>query len=215
MTFAGNPSLWADMFPTEHLPAILQVILSEWPNFARPTSAKTLENRISNRFVGHLKSVARRTRSPFNFKFRSKIADPNADSESGELDIEVFTGLDTDVYFAFECKRLFATAGTSEAGKYVGSGGMGCYLTGQYGGNAGCGGMIGYVMTGDPAAAKEAVKKAIESKGDELRLVDPKSLHPSNLISGENRISQTLHAMKGDEIFTIYHLFLPLVARSF
>jgi hypothetical protein len=70
-------------------------------------------------------------------------------------------------------------------------------------------------LTGDPTAAKEAVKGAIESKEDDLRLVDPKSLHPSDLISGENRVSQTLHAMKGDEIFTIYHLFLPLVARSF
>jgi hypothetical protein len=215
MTFAGNPNLWADMFPTEHLPAVFQMILAEWPNFARPTSAKKLENRISNRFVGHLKQAARRTRSPFNFKYRSKIADPDADSESGELDIEVFTGLDTDVYFAFECKRLFNKAGTSEAGKYVGSGGMGCYLTGQYGGNAGSGGMIGYVMTGDPSAAEQAVKQAIESRSKALRLLDPKALHPSDLIPGETRISQTLHAMKGDEIFTIYHLFLPFAAQSF
>ncbi|MEO5716298.1 MAG: hypothetical protein ABIT37_22655 [Luteolibacter sp.] len=215
MTCAGNPNLWADMFPTEHLPAVFQMILAEWPNFTRPAATKKLENRISNRFVGHLKQTARKARSPFNFKFRSKIPDPDADSESGELDIEVFTGLDTDVYFAFECKRLFNKPGTSEAGKYIGSGGMGCYLTEQYGGNAGCGGMIGYVMTGTSSAAEHAVKLAIESKAADLRLVHPKSLHPADIIPGENRISQTLHAMKDEtEIFKIYHLFLLYVVPN-
>ncbi|WP_367874279.1 hypothetical protein [Luteolibacter sp. Populi] len=199
------------MFPLEYLPAVFQMILKEWPNFTRPSSARRLENQISNRFVGHLKQVARVARTPFNFKYRSKIADPQADSESGELDIEVFTGLDTDVYFAFECKRLFNRIGASEAGKYVGNGGMGCYLTGQYSGSANCGGMIGYVMTGDPVKAEHVVRETIELKKEELRLLDPFSMYPSSLIPDEGRVSQTLHAM-GDEVFTIYHIFLPYSA---
>lgn len=212
MNFSGNPHLWADMFPTRLLPAVFKMILVEWPNFTRPTSDRPLENRITNRFVGHLKQVTRTNRSQFNFKYRSKIADPDADSESGELDIEVFTGLDTEVYFAFECKRLFNQAGLSEAGKYVGSGGMGCYLTRQYGGNAGCGGMIGYVMTGHPIEAEEAVRRMIESKRNELQLAGSESLHRSELVEGEHRISQTVHTLDGEcDPFMIYHLFLPYI----
>lgn len=200
------------MFPKDHLPAVFRMVLSEWPNFKRPTSKRNLENQISNRFVGHLKQVTRLARSQFNFRLRSKLADPDADSELGELDIEVFAGLDTDVYFAFECKRLFTTKGASEAGKYIGSGGMGCYLTGQYNGNAGCGGMIGYVMTGSTSSAEEAVRKAIEAKMEELRLLHPHSLHASDILPEETRILQTLHAMEDEgEQFTIYHMFLPFL----
>jgi hypothetical protein len=212
MLVTGNPEPWADAFPVEHLPAVFRVILEEWLRFVRPIARQKLENRITNRFVGHLQREALRKRHPFNFRFRSKLPDPDRDAESGELDIEVFTGLNTEVYFAFECKRLRVSATRSRAEEYVGPGGMGCFITGQYDGRAGCAGMIGYVMDDDVKSARAAVDRAIQRRQTALRLLPPKNLHSASILPTEPRIRQTRHRLRGRD-FLICHFFLQFLSK--
>lgn len=208
MSVSGDFSPWAKEFPVDRLPAIFSVVLDQWPKFKRPKDRRKLENRITNRFVGHLQRTVK-GKYPFNFRFRSKLADPEADAESGELDIEVFTGLDTAVYFAFECKRLHTSPGQTRTTEYVGSGGMGCFVSGQYDGNASCGGMIGYVMDSDIEAALTEIDTAIQTHSKSLNIQKPKKLHLTEICPHLDRVKQTRHQVKRKH-FLIYHLLLPL-----
>lgn len=212
MSFTGNFEAWAEFFPIECLPIVFKLILEEWPEFSRPTSERKLENRITHRFVGHLQRKVRGA-YPFSFRFRTKLVDAEADAESGELDIEVFTGLNIDVYFAFECKRLHTAPGHSRVSEYIGAGGMGCFLTGQYGGSAGCGGMIGYIMDNDVSGARDAVDAAIQREIGRLQLRPPERLHSTEICPEEGRLMQTKHLVKRND-FVIYHLLLPLLPEN-
>jgi len=59
MNHAGSFGLFAEAFPTDLLPAVFALILEEWPRSPRPDE-KPIENRISNRFVGHLNNAMRK-----------------------------------------------------------------------------------------------------------------------------------------------------------
>lgn len=210
MEIHGNFDLWAPSFPYGFLPQVFSVVLQEWPNFTRPTG-KPIENRITNRFVGHLRKHLRR-KVPFAFYYRDKLPDLYSDSESGEIDIAVRSGNDPDVYFAFECKRLNVTGKngqiSSDASVYTGAKGMGCFLTGQYDGGSNCGGMIAYVMDDDIDAAKKSVDVSLTKRAKALRLQLPGKREVSEIMPDEKRVTQTKHAMNADT-FLIYHIFLP------
>jgi hypothetical protein len=212
MKIIGNFDLWAPAFPNGLLPQVFSLILNEWPNFIRPTG-KPIENRITNRFVGHLRKHFRGKVS-FAFSYRDKLPDSESDSESGELDIVVRHGIDLEVYFAFECKRLNVADESGQissyASKYTGAEGMGCFLTGQYDGGSNCGGMIGYVMDNDILAATKAVDTSLSKpkRSKALRLKAPYARHVTEIMPEEKRVTQTKHVVKSD-VFLVYHLFLP------
>lgn len=212
MNLAGEFNLFADAFPTGLLPEIFSVVIEEWPNSTRP-EGNPLENRITNRFVGHLQNAMRRKRRPnFIFILRPKLPDDESDSESGEVDIYIrWFSQHPDAYFVFECKRLnvhYASGVKSGASAYVGDKGMGCFISGQYPTTCDCGGMLGYAMDGDVLAAVSAVNRALHANRGQLRLRPPHKLARATIMGDGSGVHQTAHGRNQHELL-IYHLFLP------
>ncbi len=209
MEIIGNFDDFADAFPADLLPWVFSVILNEWTHFPR-TSRKPLENRITKPFVGHLQTCQYTRHLPFFFDSNVKLVEAESDTETGELDIRVMHGKLPTVYFAFECKCLNVIRKgqrNSQSGKYVGAGGMGCFLSGQYAGGSDRGGMIGYVMDNDVDYAKLAVNQALKKYKKSLGLQDPAHLAPASILKEEPLCSETKHSIKRNT-FKIYHVFL-------
>ncbi len=209
MEIRGDFDDFADAFPAGLLPWVFRVILQEWTHFPR-TSRKPLENRITKPFVGHLQTCQDTRPLPFFFDSNVKLVEAKSDTETGELDIRVMHGKRPNVYFAFECKCLNVIRKgqrNSQSGKYVGAGGMGCFLSGQYAAGSDCGGMIGYVMDNDVDYAKLAVNQALKKYKKSLALREPAQLAPASILKEESLFSETKHSIKRNT-FKIYHIFL-------
>lgn len=209
MEVIGDFDPFEDVFPESLLPWLFRIILHEWPKFPR-TSRQPLENRITIPFVGHLQICADTRRLPFIFDFGAKILDADKDTVIGELDIRVMRGQRPKVFFAFECKCLNVLRNGkrySQAGKYIGIDGMGCFLSGRYCGGSDIGGMIGYVMDNDLDYAKLAVNRALRRNIEPLGLKEPEHLSQTSMCSEESRCSETRHLIN-NKLFTIYHMLL-------
>lgn len=209
MEIGGNFDDFADAFPANLLPWVLRIIIKEWIHFPR-TTRNPIENRITKPFVGHLQTCQDTRQLPFFFDSNVKIVEAERDTETGELDIRVMHGKRPNVYFAFECKCLNVIRRgqrNSQSGKYVGAGGMGCFLSGQYAGGNDCGGMIGYVMDNDVDYAKLAINNALNKYKKSLGLLQPAQLVPASILREESLCSETKHDIKGNT-FKIYHLLL-------
>jgi len=212
MNVAGEYDLFADAFPTDLLPEVFSVVIDEWPKSPRP-EGNPLENRITNRFVGHVANAMRRKRTPkFKFLLRPKLADPESDSASGEIDIYIHSfSPHPDAYFVFECKRLnvqYDSGFATEASAYVGPEGMGCFISGQYPTTCDCGGMIGYVMDGNVPAAILAVNRALQATLAQLRLQPPHELTRATIMGDDDGVHQTIHERNPHDLL-IYHILLP------
>jgi len=196
-----------DAFPRELLPNIFEVVLETWPDYRASIPKRAIERRLNLSFVRHLQRAARSRKCGFNFEPHSRLLDDNSEIEIGELDIKVAVCLAEDVYFAFECKRLFPTSARSRTEDYTGSGGMGCFLQGQYDGNAGAGGMLGYVISGSAQRARDAVAARIREDSASLHLKSPFGLKSSALHPKYPEIEETRHSRPEDN-FVLYHVFL-------
>jgi hypothetical protein len=209
--FQGNFELFAQAFPNDLVPSVFMLMLKEWPNAPRP-AGNPLENRITNRFVGHLQRVMRNYELPrFKFGYREKMPDPDSDFETGELDIVVDSfSRHPDAILIVECKRLNVETETgfrSGAGAYVGDEGMGCFISGQYQSGGNIGGMLGYVMTRTIEDAIASINQQLGPHRNVLRLREPFAFQESTIIPGESQVKQTTHILR-DGDFTIVHLFV-------
>jgi hypothetical protein len=209
MNPTGSFDQFADAFPTGLLPEIFTLVLEEWPQAPRP-SGEPLENRITNRFVGHLTNVMRKKSLPFKFLCRPKLVSADSDSETGEVDIQIDSfSRHPDAYFVFECKRLnvsYKSEFKTEASTYVGQTGMGCFLSGQYPTTCDCGGMLGYVIDGDVPSAVAAVNQVLHHRRGDLHLGPPHQLAAAAIIA-DARVYQTTHSPPTRTLL-IYHIFL-------
>ena len=211
MNIAGSFGCFADAFPTDLLPSVFAIVCKEWPKSPRP-DGNPIENRITNRFVGHLSAVLRKETTPvFKFICRPKLTDADFDSETGEVDIRIDSfSCHPDAYFVFECKRLNIPRKSgfdTGASAYVGNGGMGRFVRGQYPTTCGCGGMLGYVMDQNVDSAIAAINTALSNNKDQLQLRSPHLLHPAISLDNPD-VHQTLHG-NGTLDLTVYHLLLP------
>lgn len=213
MNLSGDFDPWLEAFPKELLPEIFEIVIETWPEFCKCMPKRPIERRLNHSFTRCLQRTARTRRSGFNFDCHYPLLNPDGDVEIGELDIRVAACLAEDVYFAVECKRLFPTAGRSRAEDYTGSGGMQCFLSGQYEGKAGAGGMLGYVIKGTAKRARDSVADRIQLDRDLLHLQSPEQLTPSRLHPRFPEIEETIHSLPHQD-FTIFHLFLPVEAES-
>lgn len=207
MLLSGKFEPWLDAFPRELLPEIFEVVIETWPSFCEQMPKRPIERRLNHSFTRCLQRTARNRRTRFNFDCHYPLLDPNGDVELGELDIRVTASLAEDVYFAFECKRLYPTKARSRAETYTGLEGMQCFLTGQYDGKAGAAGMLGYVIHGGASRARDAVAERIQEDQKYLLLEPPAQLMASALHPEFPQIEQTKHS-KPCRGFVIYHLFL-------
>ena len=208
MPVSGNFHPWLEEFPGEILPEVFAVVLESWPRFLASLPKRKIEKRITHNFVRHLRGEVRH-RHGFTFDYHYPLVSTDRDVERGELDIKVTVCLAEDVYFAFECKRLYPTRDRPRAEDYVGPGGMGCFLTGQYNGKAGCGGMIGYVLHGPARRARDAVAERVAANPQHLNLLPPRRLVPAELHPSHPEIELSRHS-RPSQGFKIYHVFLAL-----
>lgn len=207
---SGDFEPWAKAFPKSLLPELFRCIVAQWPQFIRPL--RHLENRITVRFVAHLQRSLR-GQLPFGFQPRQKLVAPDADTESGEVDITVHAGIDPLVFFGFECKRLNILSRktgrvNSNASEYVGKDGMECFTSGRYHGGGDSAGMLGYVMDGRVDDARAAVDRAVVRRRLHLGLLPPQHLHSADLAPDLTDVLKTLHRTQAG-IRLIYHLLLP------
>lgn len=207
----GDFQPFSNAFPNRLVPDVIEMVIREWPSCTRPTD-KPLENRITNRLVGHLRRQMRNYDRPlFKFSCRPKLPDPDADSESGEIDVEVTSFSNhPDAFLVLECKRLNIqkeSGFASCAGEYVGPGGMGCFTSGQYQSGGSVGAMIAYVMTRSVDEAIAFIDQQLEQHGESLSMDDPYRLQVSTLVPHQPLVKQTAHNLS-DGRFDIIHAFL-------
>lgn len=207
----GNPALWSDIFPEALVPEILDLVCSAWATFKKPQGDE-LEVPITLRFKCALQQARTYRGLPIRIEREVAEDDTNTASELGRIDLKLSPAESAveDVYFAFECKRLYALVnGAWEAlvSKYVDEG-MSRFVTGQYSRRMKHGGMIAYVLNGDTPKAKRQVQQNLTGKCDALRLQAPAKLAPSGFHASIDDIRETTHHLDGDRAFRLHHVFL-------
>jgi len=150
---------------------------------------------------------------PIRIDREAIVDDINKESEIGRIDLRLTHGYRSEVYFAFECKRLNVidkNGRTSSLAKEYVMNGMTRFVGSepQYAIGLKQGGMIGYVMNGKIDGAITAVNKQIKDHYKDLQMKPSKGLNPSSRLP-ENLIRETLHHLPDSE-FTIHHVFLPI-----
>jgi hypothetical protein len=213
MAIVGNTDLWSDFFPEDLIPAILDMVLEVWANFTKPTSNE-YEVPITRRFRASLEQYKDFKELPFKIDREVPIDNLDRAQELGRIDLRFTHGYRSDVYFAFECKRLNVQAkrgkAASLASEYVGINGMMRFVgvSPQYAKGLKQGGMIGYVMDGKTENAIKAVEKQIKKQYVNLQMRSSTGLSPSSQ-SPKNLIRESLHDLPNQE-FTLHHVFLPV-----
>jgi hypothetical protein len=137
--------------------------------------------------------------------------DPATGKGYVEIDICIRSNYEHRCYFGIEAKKLNTTSAggkwESQAGKYAGEDGMGCFIDGRYAGYQCEGAMVGYVMDGDCPKAKCKISEAIDKRAAGLRVSAPCPLHPAEALPDNPDAFETRHNLdRGD--FTIYHVLL-------
>jgi len=210
MVSIGDPHLWADVFPDDLVPAIIDVVLDSWKAFPAP-APDALEVPITREFHIYLRRHKDRTKLPFSIMVEPDEIDPETGEQLGRIDLRLHHGYLESVYFALECKRLNVVADgkrSSLAGKYVEEG-MVRFVTGKYAQGLDKGGMVGYVMDGKLDDAILAVKEAVEKKRELLKMGKKATLDESSLRPSVKQVKETKHR-QAKRPFLIHHIFLPV-----
>jgi hypothetical protein len=213
MAIAGDPRSFADFFPDRLVTDILETLVVSWERMPKP-APNTIETRITRRFAVFIRQEKDRRQLPFRVSVESSLTNPVTYAEAGRIDLSLHPAGSSqeDLYFAFETKRLRVRsdgAVHANTGEYVGNEGMRCFITGQYSTGLPQGGMIGYVMDGQVAAAKAAIKKRIQADAATLQLITGADLAASRHLPAETRAAETRHRLHAREMI-LHHLFLPL-----
>lgn len=213
----GDVDAWAEVFPDELVPKIVDLVWDTWVAFPKPDRDER-EVPITRRFKCALKRAKDYIRLPVRIEREPAEDDPETDQELGRIDMKFSPAGSAleQVYFAFECKRLNATEnGTSRprASEYVAEG-MLRFVTGQYAGAMRNGGMIGYVLDGDCVNAIRLVGQNVVGNRSTLCMPADGTLGVSSLRGGNALIRETAHNLGRDEQFRLHHLFLSAVGTS-
>jgi len=208
MAYSGDINLWAEQFPKDQIPRVLRLILESWNSFEIPS--ERLEVPITRKFCAHLQRNKDRSVHSFRIDWESYVL--NEEGELlGRIDLRFSQGLDENVYFSIECKRLrvqHSSRFDTLAREYV-TEGMVRYFNGQYAGGLDCGGMLGYVMDGETDQAIDDVRKAMEQRRFDLYMAEDDTLSSSSALSSR-QVRETLHNYGPDNRFALYHVFLPI-----
>jgi len=210
MAVVGEPDQWADVFPSDMVPEILDIITAAWLGCPKP-APEQLENKITLRLLRYLRGEKNSRRLPVSVRWESTIVEPDAVEVLGRVDIIWSAGHREEVYLAFECKRLRVPAKRgarvrSYASEYVNDGMM-RFVVGTYARGLAHGGMIGYVMDGKIPLAMKAVDNAIRKKQVQLRQREPAGLNESSLRPNSEQVRETTHRRVAKDV-TLHHVFL-------
>lgn len=215
MAILGSSNRWKDFISDEEFIAkILEMVVDTWSSFDKPLS-NDLELHITKNFRSRLEQHRNLKSLPVRIDREVIIDDPTTAEELGRIDLRFTKSSEvrSDVYFAFECKRLNVCRKNGKirslADKYVSEGMMrfvGKSL--QYAHGLKEGGMIGYIMDGKVETAVESVDINIKKHLTELQMQPTTGLKSSSKISSIY-VKETLHLLP-DRQFIIHHVFLPI-----
>lgn len=207
----GDPRLWRPLFPDALIPQILDLVWETWQRFDKP-AADEHEVPITRRFKQALKQEKDYRRLPVRIEREPAEDDLVAGAEIGRIDLK-FNPAESaleEVYFAFECKRLYAlVSGTVRAlaGEYVSEGIM-RFVEGRYASRMLNGGMIGYVLDGTTERARHQVATVVASSAAKLLLSPGTGLDASLLRPANADILLTSHDGPRARGFRLHHVFL-------
>ena len=211
MAIIGNADLWSNFFPNDLIPDILNMVLDVW-NVFKDNCDETLEVPITKRFRSHLEQYKDLKMLPIRIDREAIVDDISTEKEIGRIDLRLTHGYRSEVYFAFECKRLNVVdknSRTSSLAKEYVMNGMTRFVGSepQYAIGLKQGGMIGYVMNGITDKAITAVNKQIKTHYIDLQMKSSKGLNPSSRLFN-SLLKESLHYLPSQE-FIIHHVFLP------
>jgi len=210
MTIWGDASFWADTFPEDLVPEILDLVLEAWGSFPQPArDAHEVPTTRAFRQVLIRNKLLRRL--PLRIEREVPEDDSAGAAELGRIDLKLFPAGSAreEVYFAFECKRLNAVIGDrcrSLASEYV-TKGMMRFVTEQYSNTQKHGGMIGYVLDGNITRAITRIGRNLRTRQAELCLPPSKGLDESSLLPSRRELRETRHQLS-TKVFHIHHVFL-------
>jgi len=214
MTIFGSADVWAEFFPDDLIPDILNMVVVVWSSFTKP-NFNDHEVPITKRFRSSLEQYKDLKMLPIRIDREVPVDNLDTAQELGRIDLRLTHGYRSDVYFAFECKRLnVSTEGgkllASLAGEYAGVNGMMRFVGSepQYGKSLKQGGMIGYVMNGKTANAIKSVDKQVKKHHIDLQMKSSDGLSSSSRLS-KSCIKETSHHLP-DVKFMLHHVFLPV-----
>jgi len=210
----GHPDgAYGRLFPLQHIPVILLLILQAGKNIRKRTAADR-EDWLTTRLYRQLIHFPSFRDGPLQIHLQPDIvssdANPEKNTPEGRLDLQVSCGLGYEVYFAIEAKRLRVSLPSrffSGSQEYVEEGMM-RFVTGQYAPFMQAGGMLGYVYDGEKKKARADIDRQIQKNAKELKLKEPKRLTPSPTLP-DHPIDETNHGLE-KHTFTIFHLFLDV-----
>lgn len=211
MAIIGNADLWSNFFPNDLIPDILNMVLDVW-NVFKDNCDETLEVPITKRFRSHLEQYKDLKMLPIRIDREAIVDDISTEKEIGRIDLRLTHGYRSEVYFAFECKRLNVVdknSRTSSLAKEYVMNGMTRFVGSepQYAIGLKQGGMIGYVMNGITDKAITAVNQQIKTHYIDLQMKSSKGLNPSSRLFN-SLLKESLHYLPSQE-FIIHHVFLP------
>lgn len=207
----GDPRLWRPLFPDALIPQILDLVWETWQRFDKP-AADEREVPITRRFKHVLKQEKDYRMLPLRIEREPAEDDPLTGDELGRIDLK-FNPADSaleEVYFAFECKRLYPlVSGAARAlgSEYV-SEGMMRFVEGRYASRMQNGGMIGYVLDGTSERARHRVAAVIAAAAAKLLLSPETGLDASVLRPANADIRLTTHVGPRAAGFQLHHVFL-------
>jgi len=211
MTVFGSPAQFAQLFPDDFLEDIIGRVPVAWNRIPKPVS-EFLETRITKLLRHQYAYDPVIKQLPFQVRRELPIDDPLTGEELGRIDLCLLHGNSEATYFAFECKRLNVTfpAGNFAplTGKYVGSEGMDCFVSGQYSMGHRFGGMSGYVFDGDIAGIQRSIETLIQSKTTDLAM-STSDFRPCSFLPNDASIRETVHTLTTQQI-TLFHIFLSM-----
>lgn len=209
MTVFGDACAWADAFPDELLPDILEMVCAVWVGLKKP-QPNDRERDTSLRMCASIRQSLMGRRLPLRVDVETTLIDDTGEIEIGRLDLRfTSTSFHPEAYFSFECKRLCVHDGKklrTLATEYV-TDGMMRYVSGQYAPSRHHGGMIGYVHTGTRDNAIMKVNESIQANVILLRMSPPAKLEACSLAPGNGAIRTSKHA-RTNGAFSIHHMFL-------
>jgi len=208
----GSQDGWAEFFPDDLIPDILKMVVNVWVDF-KLTIDEKYEVPITRRFRARLEQYKDLKRLPIRIDREVPTDNLATAEELGRIDLRFTHGYLSEVYFAFECKRLNVidkhNRTSSLAKEYV-MNGMTRFVGSepQYAIGLKQGGMIGYVMNGKTDTAITAVNKKVKDNYIDLQMKSPNGLNPSSRLT-DKLLRESLHHLPNQE-FTIHHVFLPV-----
>lgn len=221
MTYSGaTHDFLSGLLPDKDFRAeIFSLVDAAWAQVRLPRG-KRLEPRITGLLQLAMTEVNQsryQADPPFSVREDVKIRNRKNGKEVERLDLGVWLRQHCikgdKPYFVFESKRLNISEWDSNAHEYISDEGMGHLLAGGYTSERDYRGMLGFVMDGNAAKAKQAVEKQLANKSRKLRLRGEPRIHQSAKMPADTPHGETHHT-DGKRPSVIFHMFLPVRSAS-